>query len=286
MKPLNGKVAVVTGAGSGLGRALALAAARRGMKLVLADVNLAGVDETEQLAEEIQPGVEVAKQQVDVSDLKQVEALAALTRDRFDGAHLLFNNAGVGIVAPMWEQTEQDWRWLVNVNVLGVAWGVKAFVPMMLAQGEGHIVNTASAAGWFHQAGSGIYNVTKAGVVALSETLANDLIGTGVGVSVVSPAYFPAGITDSGRVRPAELSDTATDSETKRRHEEKIRQAVASAKITADEIAEQTLAAVEAGRFYVFPHDYVPDLLFLRAKAAKDGGIAFDPSNISRPTAS
>ena len=287
MNRLLNKTAVITGGGNGLGRALAFSCAERGMNVVLADIDANALAETAARAcNRAFASVRVELKVVDISDLAQVEALAQFAQERFGSIYAVFNNAGVGAVAPIWENTEQDWQWLINVNILGVAWGVKAFTPYLIEAGEGHIINTASAAAWFHQAGSGIYNTTKAAVLALSETLANDLIGTGVNVSVLSPAYFPAGITDSDRVRPKELMNDTVDSAAKKQHEEKIREAIAASKISAQEIAELTLSAVEVPRFYVFPHTYVPDLFFMRAKAAKAGTVAFDPNAFARPKVS
>lgn len=282
MTDLNGRAAVITGGANGLGKALAWSAAQRGMNVLLTDIDGESLGRAKDELERIFPGVIVEAKIADISQYGEVDALARFAVERFGGVYAVFNNAGVGTVAPVWENTEQDWQWLFGVNVLGVAWGVKAFVPMLIAAGEGHIVNTASAAAWFHQAGSGVYNTTKAAVLALSETLANDLKGTGVGVSVVSPAYFPAGITDSERVRPAHLLNQGPDSEAKRLHEAKIRAAVAASKITAEAIAEQTFEAIESKRFYVFPHGFVPDLFLKRAQAAKDGRIAFDPNAVAR----
>ena len=282
MNHLNKKVAVITGGASGLGRALAFSAARRGMSVVLADVDVNGLAHTHEDLKREFPHIDSAIRTVDVSDWPQVEELAQFVQREFGGAYAVFNNAGVGTVAPIWEGTEKDWHWLIGVNILGVAWGVKAFTPQLIAAGEGHVINTASAAAWFHQAGSGIYNATKAAVLALSETLANDLKGTGVNVSVLSPAYFPAGITDSERVRPSRLANAGEGSEAKRQHEEKIRAAVAAASISAEQIAEQTLAALDDKRFYIFPHTFVPDIFARRAKAAKDGHAAFDPNDLKR----
>ncbi len=279
MKDLENKVAVVTGAGGGLGRELAFACARRGMKLVLADIGCASLEISADLIRQEWPGVEIALSRVDVSQYEQLEALARLACDRFGGAHLLFNNAGVGVTAPIWENTVADWQWVTNVNLYGVAWGIKAFAPIMLEQSCGHIVNISSAAGWMYSAGSGIYNVTKAAVVAMSETLANDFLLTGkeLGVSVVSPAYFPTGITNSERNRPADLADTVVDSEAKRMHEEHVRKMVEAGRISAAEIAEASLQAVEEGRFYVFPHNWVPDAIEARSKIARRGMTAFNP---------
>ncbi len=279
MKVLANKVAVVTGAGGALGRALALACARRGMRLVLADVDSGSLAQTGDLIRDEVPGAEWVSLRVNVSKYEEVESLATLACERFGGAHLLFNNAGVGMAAPIWENTADDWQWVTSVNLFGVAWGVRAFAPIMLRQSEGHIVNIASAAGWFSPPGSGIYNTTKAAVVALSETLANDLVETGkhIGVSVVSPAYFQSGITNSERNRPGELSETAKLSEIRRAHEEQVKKAVEAGQISATQIAEVTLEAVEQGRFYVFPHTWVPDGIAAKSKAARLGRTAFNP---------
>lgn len=279
MKDLNGKVSVITGAGGGLGRELAMACARRGMKLVLADVEDRNLEETCSQIRDKFPGTEIASLLVDVSKFEQVAVLAQLAIQRFEGVHLLFNNAGVGVTAPIWENTVSDWHWVTNVNLHGVAWGVKAFTPIMLAQGEGHIVNVASAAGWMYSAGSGIYNATKAAVVALSESLVNDLkmANSAVGVSVLSPAFFPTGIIEAERNRPAEFADAAADSEMKRHYEERVRRAVEAGKISACEIAEITLKGVEENRFYLFPHTWVPGAIAQRSKQAQEGMTAYNP---------
>lgn len=279
MRELGGKVAVITGGGSGLGRELALACARRGMRLMLADVDEAGMAETARLASEAQAEIEVDTLRVDVANLEQVEALAQRAKERFGGAHLLFNNAGVSCGGPLWEHTAADWQWVLGVNLQGVAWGIKAFVPLMLEQGEGHIVNTASAAGWLNGPGSGIYNASKAAVVAISETLYFDLQDVGaeqIGVTVLSPAFFPTPIIDSERNRPAELADTAPMTEARRLRNEQIRYAVQHGRISAEEIAEMTLAAVEKNQFYVFPHQKIKALIKARAEAADREAAAFD----------
>ncbi|MCC5859233.1 MAG: SDR family NAD(P)-dependent oxidoreductase [Ectothiorhodospiraceae bacterium] len=278
MKDLNGKVAVITGAGSGLGRELALCCAARGMNLVLGDVDEAGMAGTVRLAEEKRPDTASATLTVDVSRLEDVEALAALARSRFGGAHVLFNNAGVAVNGPVWENTPADWHWVMGVNVYGVSWGIRAFVPMMLEQGEGHVVNTASAAGWVNAPGSGVYNASKHAVVAISETLALDLrdVNANIGVSVLCPAFFPTAIVNSERNRPRDLADTAPETETKRLRQEQLRQAVEKGRISAAEIAETTLQAVENDRFYVFPHQKVKALVAARAQAVDRETEPFD----------
>jgi NAD(P)-dependent dehydrogenase (short-subunit alcohol dehydrogenase family) len=279
MQDFQSKVAVITGGGSGLGRELALGCARRGMKLVLGDVDETGMQETVRLLEQCVPGCQSATLRVDVSRLEDVQALAELAQQRFGGAHLLFNNAGVAINGPVWEHTAADWQWVLGVNLYGVAWGIKAFVPLMLAQGEGYIVNTASAAGWMNAPGSGIYNVSKCGVVAMSETLALDLqdVGAAIGVSVLSPAFFPTPIIESERNRPQEFGDTGPSSEIRRQREAQLRHAVTRGRLSAADIAEQTLQAVEQRRFYIFPHGKIKALIHARATAAEAEQQPFDP---------
>lgn len=281
MQNLQGKVAVITGAGSGLGRELALCCAGRGMKLVLGDVDDAGMAETVELAESRHPGTECATQHLDVASLEQMQAFAELSKSRFGSAHLLFNNAGVSVTGPLWENTAADWDWVLGVNLYGVAWGIKAFTPMMINQGEGHIVNVASAAGWLNGPGSGIYNVSKCSVVAMSETLAMDLkdARAPLGVSVLCPAFFPTAIAESERNRPADKADTASLSPEARKRAEALKYAVEHGRIPASQVAETTLQAVENDQFYVFPHKKIKQLIRLRAEAADREQDAFDSMN-------
>lgn len=279
MHTLRDKVAVITGGGSGLGRELASCCARRGMQVVLADVDEAGMQGTlARLAEEA-PQARCAARRVDVAKPSEIEELADFVWQQFGAAHLLFNNAGVSVNGPVWEYTEADWRWVLGVNLLGVAWGIKVFVPRFIAQGEGHVVNTASAAGWMSPPGSGIYNATKAAVVSLSETLALDLkdAGAPIGVTVLCPAFFPTAIVDAERNRPPELADTAPPSELRLRRQEQMRHAVERGRLSAAQIAEIALQAVEEGRFYVFPHPKVKALVRARAEAVEHERDPFDP---------
>lgn len=287
MQDLNNKVAVITGAGSGLGRELVLASARRGMRIAGADVDESGLAETKRLLIAENPKAEFFSQKLDVSKLEAVQAFADAVFAHFGAAHALFNNAGVATYGPLWQHSEKDWTWLLGVNLLGVAWGVKAFVPRMIAQGEGHIVNIASAAGWAYMPDLGIYNVTKSGVVALSETLIGDLrsAGSQLGVSVVCPAFFRTAINSSSRNRPAELLETEAEtvvaakveSEAARSAREKraayVEQLIDASPVNAKDIAELTLEAVELNRFYVFPHPEVKAFIGARAKSATSDGV-------------
>ena len=204
MRELKGKVAVVTGAASGIGRAMAERFAREGMKLVLADVEEAALAGAH--AALIGAGAEAIAVRTDVSKWEQVEALAARAFEAYGAAHVLCNNAGVAAGGVCWEVPHADWEWVLGVNQWGVIHGIRAFVPRMLAQGQGHVVNTASVAGLVTAPGMGTYCATKHAVVAISECLHLDLAVTGnsskVQVSGLCPAWVKTNIADSERNRP------------------------------------------------------------------------------------
>src|ERR687888_909822 len=195
MRELKGKVAAVTGAASGLGRAMALAFADEGMHVALADV----ADTSDTFAQVEKRGVSAVSMQLDVTNFRDVEAFAQLIDQDLGGAHVVCNNAGVSPLGAAWEMSLGDWQWIMGVNLWGVIHGVRAFVPRLMARNAGHVVNTASVAGIINPPGSGAYNVTKHAVVSLSESLHHDLRerGSAVGVSVLCPAYVPTGIADS-----------------------------------------------------------------------------------------
>jgi len=251
MRDLKGKVAAVTGAASGLGRAMALAFADEGMSLALADVS----DLSETSSEIQKRGVRTVALKVDVSKAEEVEAFAALADRELGGAHVVCNNAGVSPLGAAWETSVDDWRWILGVNLWGVIHGVRSFVPRLMARGDGHVVNTASVAGIINPPGSGAYNVTKHAVVALSETLQHDLRerGSKVGVSVLCPAYVPTGIADSERNRPAGFAPTPMSKEMLAR-QAMLRKAVSSGRLTADDVARAVVSAVKEERFYILTH--------------------------------
>jgi len=249
MKELKGRTAVVTGAGSGLGRAMALAFAREEMAIVAADVD---VESLKKVVVEIEKlGVRCASMKVDVSKEAEVQALA----ESVEKPYLVCNNAGVSPLGAVWENSVGDWQWILGVNLWGVIHGVRAFAPRLIAQNAGHIVNTASVAGLISPPGSGAYNVTKHAVVALSESLHHDLRerNSQVGVSVLCPAYVPTGISDSERNRPKELVASEKSKETIAR-EANLRKAVASGRLTADDVAKAVVDAVKNDRFYILTH--------------------------------
>ena len=197
------KTAVLTGAGSGFGLECARLGARLGMQLVLADVQQDALDACAQ--EMRAAGAEVLAWRLDVSNAGDMEALGAAVQQRFGAPHLVFNNAGVGAGGLIWETSVKDWEWVLGVNVMGVAHGVRVFTPMMLDAArrdpayQGHIVNTASMAGLLNPPNMGVYNVSKHAVVSLSETLYQDLalVTDQIGASVLCPFFVPTGIHQS-----------------------------------------------------------------------------------------
>src|SRR6185295_14412581 len=194
LNELGGKVAVVTGAASGLGRAMALAFCAEGMHVALADVDEARLTQARKDASVL--GVKSFSMRVDVSKASEVEAFSQKCFQELGAVHLVCNNAGVALSGPVWETSEAEWQWILGVNLLGVVHGVRAFAPRLIAQDEGHIVNTASVAGLISPPGMGAYCVSKHAVVTLSEALHHDLRerGSRVGVSLLCPAYVPTGI--------------------------------------------------------------------------------------------
>jgi NAD(P)-dependent dehydrogenase (short-subunit alcohol dehydrogenase family) len=267
MKELKGKVAAVTGAASGLGRAMALAFADEGMNLALADVS----DLSETISEVQKRGMRAAALKVDVSKAEEVEAFARLVDKDLGGAHVVCNNAGVSPLGAAWETSVDDWRWTLGVNLWGVIHGVRSFVPRLMARGEGHVVNTASVAGIINPPGSGAYNVTKHAVVALSETLHHDLRerGSKVGVSVLCPAYVPTGIADSARNRPAGFVPTPKSKEMAAR-EAMLKKAVASGRLSADDVARAVVQAIKDERFYILTHPRIKGAIRARLEDILD----------------
>jgi len=251
MEDLQGKVAVITGGASGIGRAVADKAVTKGMKIVLGDIEegplKVAVDDL------TSTGAEVLGVVTDVSDRTSVEALRDAALERFGAVHLVHNNAGIGLGGPIWEVTEEDWRWILGVNLWGVIHGVATFTPLLLEQGEGHIVNTASIAGIIVAPFLGPYNATKQAVVAISETLFKDLqaVGAPVGVSVLCPGFVQTRIDDSERNRPEWAPQREVEGA------EELRGLVSdmvNGGIAPTSVADRVIDAVQTNTFYILTH--------------------------------
>jgi len=251
MEDLQGKVAVITGGASGIGLAVAEQAAAAGMRLVLGDVEEAPLREAERVLGA--RGAEVLGVVTDVADEASVRALRDRALDRFGAVHLVHNNAGVGVGGPIWEVSQEDWRWILDVNLWGVVHGVRTFVPLLIEQGEGHVVNTASIAGLVASPFLGPYNATKQAVVAISETLYKDLelAGSPVGVSVLCPGFVQTRIGESDRNRPAWAPGAEGEAAEGMRG---AIQALVAGGIPPDRVGTAVIDAVRANQFYILTH--------------------------------
>jgi NAD(P)-dependent dehydrogenase (short-subunit alcohol dehydrogenase family) len=282
-----GRTAVITGAASGFGLETSRLAARKGMNVVMADVLeeplAAAVKEIEA------SGVQVLSFKCDVRHAAEVEALGAATLARFGAPNVVFNNAGVGAGGLIWEHTARDWDWVMGVNVMGVAHGVRVFTPMMLAAEKadpafvGHIVNTASMAGLVNMPNMGVYNVSKHAVVALSETLYQDLrlVSERVQAHVLCPYFVPTGIAHSERARPKDTQDAQEDGRrattSQRVAQGLIEKAVAGGRVTAADVAQLVFDALEADRFYIYSHPKALAPVQTRAEDIMAGTHPSDP---------
>ncbi len=254
-----GKTAVLTGGASGFGLECARIGASLGMNLVLVDVQKdalkAAHDEMKAM------GVRVMAKRVDVSSAQEMEALAQAVHAEFGAPHFVFNNAGVGAGGLVWENTVQDWEWLLGVNLWGVIHGVRLFTPMMLEAAkqdphfQGHIVNTASMAGLLTPPNMGVYNVTKHAVVSLTETLYQDLklVSEQVSASVLCPYFVPTGINQSERNRPGHLA-AAQPTQSQLIGQAMSDKAVGSGKVSAAQVAQMVFDAIHKDQFYIYSH--------------------------------
>jgi NAD(P)-dependent dehydrogenase (short-subunit alcohol dehydrogenase family) len=258
VQELGGKVAVVTGAASGIGFALADRFAREGMKVVLADVEVDALARAE--VELRGRGATVLAVRTDVRQATEVEALAEKTLAAFGGVHVVCNNAGVVVAKATWEYTLADWEWVLGVNLWGVIHGVRTFVPIMLRQGtEGHIVNTASDNGLATGAFLASYDASKFGVVALSENLSRELarIGAPVKVSVLCPQAVRTNLMDSARNRPRALTDPEEASPASAEAQgvdAELRKYLEEQGFAPAQIADHVVAAIRADTFYILTH--------------------------------
>jgi NAD(P)-dependent dehydrogenase (short-subunit alcohol dehydrogenase family) len=273
MKKFKDKVAVITGAASGIGFGLAQAAAERGMKLVLADIEPAAL---EHAAVELEKtGAQLITVVTDVSKAASMEYLETRTMEAFGGVHLVFNNAGVGGGGCIWELDTDYWEWVLGANLWGVIHGMRVFTKHLIAQGEGHIVNTASVAGLISAPGTGPYTVSKHAVVALSEVLAGELrnANSAVGVSVLCPSFVDTKIYLAERNRPLspeKKNDPAYIEEQKLIGE--LAGEFFKTTMSPTEVGRQVFEAVEQERFYILTHPGVKPEIEKRMNAILNDG--------------
>jgi NAD(P)-dependent dehydrogenase (short-subunit alcohol dehydrogenase family) len=274
MDDFAGRVAVVTGAASGIGRGLARHAAREGMHVVLADVETPALEDA--VAEVRDLGADAVGIRTDVSHEDDVEALAEQTFDRFGAAHLLCNNAGVFQAGVVWQRTQADWDWVMGVNVWGILHAIRAFVPRLLEQDtDAHIVNTASMAGLITVAYSGPYVVSKFAAAALTECLAHDLRAQGstIGVSCLVPGLVDTRIADSTRNRPDEPPSEVTAPD----HHfvaDVLKQQTSTGGRHPDEVAAIVFDAVRARQFWIPTTDGFEALVRHRYDALLDRAMS------------
>jgi NAD(P)-dependent dehydrogenase (short-subunit alcohol dehydrogenase family) len=265
---LAGKVAVITGGGSGIGRALARRFAAEGMKVVLADVNETSMRMVE--AELAEGGTEVLPVLCDTSLEPSVQALAQATLERFGAAHVLCNNAGVAGTGDPWAGPMSAWEWVMGINVYGVVHGIRAFLPIMADQGEGHIVNTASMAGLVALPGAAAYNASKHAVVAISEGLFLELKNTGsaVSCSVLCPGFVRTNLM-VGQQWQDRLGapPPATGNPVGKMIEDLLTQGVETG-VDPDDIAAQVADAVRTDRFWILTHPEMRDAPVARMQRA------------------
>lgn len=279
---LAGRTAVITGAGSGFGLEVARIAMQRRMNLVLVDVQPDALERTRAEAEAA--GVPVLARRVDVADAAQMDALAEAVQARFGAPHFVFNNAGVAAGGLVWEGTVADWQWVLGVNLWGVIHGVRVFTPLMLAAARadptwrGHIVNTASMAGLLTPPNMGVYNVSKHAVVALTETLYQDLrlVTDQVGASVLCPYFVPTGIAHSERNRPPTLA-AGEPTRSQLIGQAMSAKAVSGGKVTAAQVAQRVFEAMEQDRFYIYSHPHALAPVAQRLQAIVEGRNPPDP---------
>ena len=254
MKDLGGKVAVITGGGSGIGRAMAERFAAEGMHIVLADIDEVRLRTVE--AELGERGTQVLPVLCDTTSADSMQEVARRTLERFGGAHVLCNNAGVAGVGDPWNGPMSVWEWVVDINLYGVVHGIRAFLPIMLDQGEGHIVNTASMAGLLAMPGLAPYNATKSAVVAISEGLYVEMVAKGqpVRVSVLCPGFVRTNLVSDPKwldrlgSQPADTTDPIGAAML-----EMLRGGVDTG-IDPGEVAERVLDAVVNDHFWILTH--------------------------------
>jgi NAD(P)-dependent dehydrogenase (short-subunit alcohol dehydrogenase family) len=259
------KTAVLTGAGSGFGLECARIGAKLGMNIVLVDVQQDALDKAtaEITAEAGKFGGQVMSFRLDISKATEVEAMGQAVFAKLGAPHFVFNNAGVGAGGLIWETTLKDWEWVLSVNIMGVAHGVRVFTPMMLEAAKkdpnylGHIVNTASMAGLLNAPNMGVYNVSKHAVVALTETLYQDLklVTDQISASVLCPFFVSTGISQSHRNKPLDaINASAKPTKSQLIGQAMSDKAVGSGKVSAADVAQKVFDAIAADQFYIYSH--------------------------------
>ena len=274
MDNLEGRTAVVTGAASGIGRATATHLAECGMRVVLSDIEKEPLTEAAEALK--RKGRDVLAVRTDVSNWDSVQELAARTLAAFGSVHVVHNNAGVVTAGPIAELSLEDWKWVLDVDLWSVIYGVKAFLPLLREAGEGHIVNTASTNGLVSAATIGPYNVAKFGVVALTETLQRELIAeqSPVRASVLCPGVVKTRIVESARNRPAENAAAHHRSSEEEKFFKFSGSMIAEGMDPA-EVARMVETAIREQQFWILTHPGWHDVLRARVEAlAKDGSLA------------
>ncbi|MFA0811317.1 SDR family NAD(P)-dependent oxidoreductase [Microbulbifer epialgicus] len=263
---LSGKVAVITGAGSGIGQALAIALAKKGMKLVLAGFNLSRLESTEKMI--LEHGAECLCVRADVSKLEDVQNISDKAIERFGRVHLLGNVAGVGPFGTVAETSIEEWRWVLSVNLWGPICGVHVILPHMENQGEGYILSVASESGLYGMGFIGAYNVSKFGVIGLMQSLERDLRASrsAVKTSVFCPGAVKTNILDYTRDQPQEMIGKHCESGSLKEFKTKVEQVVAEG-MAPKEAARIIIDGIEQDQFWIFSHSYVAETALRQAEA-------------------
>lgn len=273
MKDLKNKIAVVTGAASGIGLAMTEQFLQEGMKVVMADVEQGALEKEAKRLSEASGDERVLAVRTDVRDPMSVEQLRDAALERFGAVHVLCNNAGVGPAGPMLDTSAADWQWCTEVNVLGVAYGVITFGKLMAEQGEGHIINTASEAGLLTNATLGMYVATKHAVVGMTESLYRELEPQGVGVSVLCPSLINTGIFHSERNRDDGADMTPSQVATMA----PLREAIVAMGLPPAKAATDVVEAIKENRFWIFTHEFTPGAAMYRFEDIRQGRNPSDP---------